>query len=225
MSFFQMGSKRVLEVKFSVRNKFWFCVKEKFKGPKTRIEFSFDVMSMISPIKFFVKMYSEVFCVKWVRNCDVVESNLRTNLISDVAGFGFVYFNFPILTPGFQGGVMRLQLYRCNDWVFMGWKDYFIVDLFGNKRVKRSGLISYEYVEKDKSCYCSLGNYCFNNGNRRETWAVPISELTVFVIIYKKLVESRWEDFFLIKRGGQYATTCRKLERPRGKQHTVLFLF
>ena len=39
---------------------------------------------------------------------------------SDVAGFGFIYFDFPILTPGFQTREMRLKLKRGNDRVFVG---------------------------------------------------------------------------------------------------------
>jgi len=38
---------------------------------------------------------------------------------SDVAGFGFVYFDFLILTPGFQTREMGLKLNRRSDWVFV----------------------------------------------------------------------------------------------------------
>jgi len=39
---------------------------------------------------------------------------------NDVAGLGFVYFDFPILTPGFQRIDMRLKLNRGSDWVIVG---------------------------------------------------------------------------------------------------------
>jgi len=38
---------------------------------------------------------------------------------SDVAGFSFVYFDFPILTPGFQTREVRLELKRGKDRVFV----------------------------------------------------------------------------------------------------------
>jgi len=39
---------------------------------------------------------------------------------SDVVGFGFVYFDFLISTPGFQTREMRLKLNRGSDWVIVG---------------------------------------------------------------------------------------------------------
>lgn len=60
-----------------------------------------------------------------------------------MAGFTFVDFNFPMLTPSSKiGKARRLRLNGCGDWVFVNRKDCFFIGIFCKKRVGRGSTMS-----------------------------------------------------------------------------------